>query len=74
MLRVDVAAPATENRANDELIKLLADELGIGRSRLRIVRGATGRQKVVEVDLPAEQIDAWLAGLPARRSPPAPNR
>lgn len=61
VLRVDVAAPATKNRANAELVRLLAKELGVGRSSVSIVRGLGARVKVVEVDVPQVRVDSWLA-------------
>jgi uncharacterized protein YggU (UPF0235/DUF167 family) len=36
--------------ANQALLKLLADELGIGRTSVRLVAGAAGRQKLVVVE------------------------
>ncbi len=71
---MDVAAPALENRANEELIKVLAGELRIPRIQIRILRGFAGREKVLEIDLPPERINDWLARLPARRSPTGRNR
>ena len=50
MLKVRVMAPAVEGTANASLIRLLADELGIARRDVRIVAGATSRQKLVVVD------------------------
>lgn len=61
IVRVDVAAPATRNRANAELVRLLAKELGVGRSSVTLVKGLGARVKVVEVDLPRERVDSWLA-------------
>jgi uncharacterized protein (TIGR00251 family) len=49
-LKVRVAAPPVDGAANDALIELLADALGIARAAVRIVSGATSRGKVVEVD------------------------
>ena len=40
-------APAVEGAANNALIRLLAEELGIARRDVRIVAGATSRQKLV---------------------------
>ncbi len=48
-LRVRVAAPAVEGAANEALVRLLARELGVGRSAFRIVGGTTARRKVVAV-------------------------
>ncbi len=50
VLKVRVMAPAVEGTANASLIRLLADELGIARRDVRIVAGATSRQKLVVVD------------------------
>ncbi|MBI3964388.1 MAG: DUF167 domain-containing protein [Chloroflexi bacterium] len=55
-LRVSVRAPALEGRANRAVEELLAKTLGIPRSRVRIIRGESARQKVVEVEtLDAEE-------------------
>jgi uncharacterized protein (TIGR00251 family) len=50
VLKVRVMAPAVEGSANNALIRLLADELGVARQDIQIVAGATGRQKLVVVD------------------------
>ena len=50
VLKVKVMAPAVEGAANASLIRLLADELGIARRDVRIVAGASSRQKLVVVD------------------------
>lgn len=50
VLRARVAAPAVEGAANNALIRLLADELGVARRDVRIVAGAASRQKLVVVD------------------------
>lgn len=50
VVRVRVAAPAERGRANEALAALLAGCLGVPRRAVTIVRGATSRQKVMEVD------------------------
>jgi uncharacterized protein (TIGR00251 family) len=50
VLRLRVAAPPQRGKANEAVLRLLAAALGIDRRRLRIVRGATSRQKAVSVD------------------------
>ena len=50
VLRIRVSAPAVEGAANAALVHLLAEELGVARRDVRIVAGATGRQKLVVVD------------------------
>jgi uncharacterized protein len=49
VLLVRVAAPPVEGAANEALVKLLAHELDIAPSSVRVVSGATGRQKMVAV-------------------------
>ena len=65
VLRVRVGAPAVEGAANSALIRLLADELGVARRDVRIVAGATSRQKLVVVDGIAP--DAVVARWPGLR-------
>ena len=49
-LRVGVTAPPENGRANAAVLELLAEELGVAKSRLRIIRGHTSRGKVVAVE------------------------
>ena len=41
VLKVRVMAPAVEGAANNALIRLLAEEIGVSRRDVRIVAGAT---------------------------------
>ncbi|MEX1169057.1 MAG: DUF167 domain-containing protein [Chloroflexota bacterium] len=50
VLKVRVTAAAVEGAANTALVHLLAEELGVARRDVRIVAGATSRQKLVVVD------------------------
>ena len=61
ILRAHVGAPAVDGAANNALIRLLADQLEIPRRDVRIVAGATGRQKLVVVDRlePAAIVARW---------------
>jgi hypothetical protein len=49
-LLVRVAAPAVAGAANAALLRLLADELDLPRTSVRLVAGAVGRQKLIVVD------------------------
>ena len=49
-VRVRVTAPPDRGRANDAVVKLLSTRLGVSRSAVRIVRGHTSRNKVVQVE------------------------
>ncbi len=48
--KLDVAAPPVDGKANEECIRFFAEAAGVPRSRVRIITGATGRNKVVEVE------------------------
>ena len=50
VLTVHVTAPPIEGKANDAVRKLLAKRLGIAAGRVSVVRGAKGRDKLVEID------------------------
>jgi uncharacterized protein len=64
VLRARVTAPAVDGAANNALIRLLADDLGLAKHDVRIVAGATGRQKLVVVEgIDAEAIVARWPGL-----------
>lgn len=48
-IRVLVTAVPEDGKANAAVIKLLAKALGVARSRVCLVRGAAGRDKVFRV-------------------------
>jgi len=48
-LKVRVAAPAVDNKANWALVEFLSEVLGAPKSAISIRRGANGRRKVVEI-------------------------
>ncbi len=49
-LKVRLAAPPVDGAANDELVRFVAERLGVPRRAVRLVAGAGARRKVVEVD------------------------
>jgi uncharacterized protein (TIGR00251 family) len=54
-IKVRLASPPTDNEANDTLIAFLSEILGVPPSRLDIVAGITGRDKLISVvDLDAD--------------------
>ncbi|RDW13942.1 DUF167 domain-containing protein [Paracoccus thiocyanatus] len=50
MIRVTVTTIPEDGKANAAVIKLLAKALGVAKSRLVLVRGATGRDKLFRLD------------------------
>ncbi|WP_420103797.1 DUF167 family protein [Bosea sp. (in: a-proteobacteria)] len=65
VLKARVRAAPTEGEANDALIRLLAQALGLSRSRLSIVSGATARLKTVAVEGAPEALATAAAHLAA---------
>jgi uncharacterized protein YggU (UPF0235/DUF167 family) len=50
VLQARVSAPAVGGAANAALVRLVAEELDVSRSSVRLVAGATGRLKLIMVD------------------------
>jgi len=48
-IKVRIAAPPVDGEANEKLIEFLAEILGVSKSRLDIVAGAAGRDKLIAV-------------------------
>jgi len=60
-LKVAVAAPPTEGRANEALLAFLAERLGVPQSALAILRGGSSRAKRVAMPpLPPAAVIAAL--------------
>lgn len=49
-LKVAIASPPLENRANQELIRYLARALGVKPSRCRLLSGLKSKNKKIQVD------------------------
>jgi len=49
LVRVDVTLVPEDGRANKQVIKLLARELGLPKSALVIARGQTNREKTISI-------------------------
>ena len=49
-LRVCVNAPPIEGRANEEVIRLLAEHFSVAKSSVTILRGTKGKRKVVKIE------------------------
>lgn len=61
-VKVRLKAPPVDGAANDELIRFLAETLGLARGAVRIVAGHGSRRKVVEIDgMTRETAEAKLA-------------
>lgn len=61
---VRINAPPVDGKANERVREVLADVLGVPRSRVTIVRGESAREKNIAVaGLSAEQVDERLRAV-----------
>ncbi len=59
--KVRLTAPPIDGRANQALREFMADRLGINRSQVKLIKGATSRNKeLVIFGLTADEIQARL--------------
>ena len=57
-LKVKLAAPPVDGKANAELLRFLADAFGVPLRNATLLRGETARAKVVRIEAPARRPDA----------------
>lgn len=59
-LKLRLAAPPVDGKANAELVRYLADAFGVPVRQVVLVRGETSRHKLVRIDRPARRPDhSW---------------
>ena len=70
VLHLRIAAPPVKDKANQELIKFLSDILRVGKGKLTIVKGMTGRRKVIAIKgLTQNQVTGQLEKLGIQPQP-----
>jgi uncharacterized protein (TIGR00251 family) len=63
-VKVRVTAPPQGGKANAAIVSLLAQTLGVAKSRVRIIRGGASRDKTVSVEsLTPEEVQARLRSV-----------
>jgi uncharacterized protein (TIGR00251 family) len=62
-LKLSVGAPPEDGKANAAVFALLADALGVAKSAISVVSGATDRRKLVEIRGEATDLRAALDAL-----------
>ena len=59
-LKVRLAAPPVDGKANAELLRFLAEAFGVPRRNVTLVRGETSRAKIVRIARPVARPDlSW---------------
>jgi hypothetical protein len=62
-LKIKLAAPPVDGKANAALIEYIADRLGVAKSAVYLKNGQTSRRKVLEVtNAPADTAQRLLPG------------
>lgn len=69
-LRVRLGAPPVDGKANEALVAWAARAFGVPKSRVELLHGAAGRQKVLGISFDSQaeltsaqnQVDLWMAG------------
>ena len=72
-LKVRITAPPVEGAANEDLRRFIAELFGVAPAQVTLLRGGTGRNKLVCVS-GARALPTALAGLPGAPSVGAPRR
>jgi uncharacterized protein len=62
-LRVRLAAPPVDGKANELLLGWVADQLALPRRAVSLVRGLTARRKSLQIDATSLHVQQWLESL-----------
>jgi len=62
-LRIRLAAPPVDGKANAELLRFLAEAFGVPLRQVVLLRGVSSRQKSVRIESPARRPDADWASI-----------
>lgn len=61
-LKIRLAAPPVDGKANEALVKFVAERLGLAKSAISLISGQTSRHKILEVR--GASVEAIAALLP----------
>lgn len=59
-LRLRLAAPPIDGRANAVLVQWLAQSMGLPRRAVRLVSGDSARRKRLHIECETERVASWL--------------
>ena len=52
VLKIKLTAPPVEGKANEALIEILSEHFKVQKNKIKIVKGLTSRNKIVEIEKP----------------------
>lgn len=58
--KIRLAAPPVDGKANETLVRFLADVLDLAPSEIDLVKGHTSKTKILDIPLSAKDIDELL--------------
>jgi uncharacterized protein len=65
IVRVRIAAPAVDGKANTELIEFLAEFFGVNKRGVSILRGEKGKEKTVQIEgRPEHELEDVMDSIP----------
>jgi len=63
VLAIRTTVTPEDGKANDAIIAQLADALGVAKSSITLLRGATSRDKLVRLRLPIRSSISWVSSV-----------
>lgn len=63
MLRIKLHAPPVDGKANEALIRYIADAINVPKSCVSITHGFTGRKKLLEIRASNQSVDTVMHAL-----------
>ncbi|RLA40901.1 MAG: YggU family protein [Gammaproteobacteria bacterium] len=63
-LKVQISAPPVDGKANKHLLKYIAKEFGVAKTRVSLIRGESSRQKTLQIINPQKLPPAALITPP----------
>lgn len=65
IVRVRIAAPAVDGKANAELLEFLAEFFGVKKTGVSILRGEKGKEKTVQIEgRPDHELEDVMDSIP----------
>jgi uncharacterized protein (TIGR00251 family) len=65
IVRVRIAAPAVDGKANAELLEFLAEFFGVKKTGVSILRGEKGKEKTVQIEgRPEHELEDVMESIP----------